>query len=94
MLFASINLDKSIVKQCEYNFVDLKLQYFPAFITHRFAYYGHNRLKADRSYRASKQINDAMFHTLETHLLSYSRLQTKDLASAFDETSLLVKDTF
>jgi len=32
-----------------------------------------------------------MGHTLDTHLLSYSRFQTKDLASAFDETTLLVK---
>ena len=43
--------------------------------------------KADGSYRAPKQIADAMGHTLDTHLLSYSRFQTKDLASAFDETS-------
>ena len=58
---------------------------------HRYAYCGHNRPKADGSYRAPKQIADAMGHTLDTHLLSYSRFQTKDLASAFDETSLLVK---
>ena len=58
---------------------------------HRYAYYGHNRHKADGSYRAPKQVADAMGHTLDTHLLSYSRFQTKDLASAFDETSLLVK---
>ena len=60
---------------------------------HRYAYYGHNRPKADGSYRAPKQIADAMGHTLETHLLSYSRFQTKDMASAFDETSLLVKSS-
>ena len=58
---------------------------------HRYAYYGHNRSKADGSYRAPKQVADAMGHTLDTHLLSYSRFQTKDLASAFDETTLLVK---
>ena len=58
---------------------------------HRYAYCGHNRPKADGSYRAPKQIADAMGHTLDTHLLSYSRFQTKDLASAFDETTLLVK---
>ena len=40
---------------------------------------------------SSKKIADAMGHTLDTHLLIYSRFQTKDLASAFDETSLLVK---
>ena len=44
-----------------------------------------------KSEGASKQVADAMGHTLDTHLLSYSRFQTKDLASAFDETTLLVK---
>ncbi len=63
---------------------------------HRYAYYGHNRPKADGSYKLSKQIADAMGHTLNTHLLNYSRFQTKDLdlASAFDETSLIVKGHF
>ena len=68
-----------------------KQQLTPYSFRHRYAYYGHNRPKADGSYRAPKQIADAMGHTLNTHLLSYSRFQTKDLASAFDETSLLVK---
>ena len=63
----------------------------PYSFRHRYAYYGHNRPKADGSYRAPKQVADAMGHTLYTHLLSYSRFQTKDLASAFDETTLLVK---
>ena len=66
----------------------------PYSFRHRFAYYGHNRTKADGSYRAPKQIADAMGHKLDTHLLIYSRFQTKDLATAFDETSLLVKGTF
>ena len=61
---------------------------------HRDAYYGHNRPKADGSYRAAKKVADAIDHTLDTHLLSYSRFQTKNLASAFEETSLLVKGTF
>ena len=68
-----------------------KQELTPYSFRHRYAYYGHNRPKADGSYRAPKQIADAMGHTLDTHLLSYSRFQTKDLASAFDETSLLVK---
>ena len=58
---------------------------------HRYAYYGHNRPKADGSFRAPKQIAEAMGHTLDTHLLSYSRFRTKKITSAFDETSLLVK---
>ena len=63
----------------------------PCSFRYRYAYYGHNRPKADGSYRAPKQVADPMGHTLETHLLSYSRFQTNDLASAFDETSLIVK---
>tara|TARA_Y100001968_G_scaffold212337_1_gene195426 strand:- start:292 stop:618 length:327 start_codon:yes stop_codon:yes gene_type:complete len=66
----------------------------PYSFRHRYAYYGHNRPKADGSYRAPKQVADAMGHTLETHLLNYSRFPTKDLASAFDETSLLIKKHF
>ena len=61
---------------------------------HSYAYCGHNRTKADGRYRAPKQIVDAMGHALATHLLSYSRFQTKDLASVFNETSLLVKEHF
>ena len=68
-----------------------KQELTPYSFRHRYAYYGHNRSKADGSYRAPKQVADAMGHTLDTHLLSYSRFQTKDLASAFDETTLLVK---
>ena len=54
-------------------------------------YYGHNRFKADGSYWAQKQVADAMGNTLDTDLLSYFRFQTKDLASAFEETSFVVK---
>ena len=68
-----------------------KQELTPYSFRHRYAYYGHNRPKADGSYRAPKQVADAMGHTLDTPLLSYSRFQTKDLASAFDETTLLVK---
>ena len=58
---------------------------------HRYAYYCHNRPKLDGSYIAPKQVADAMGHTLETHLLSYSRFLTKNEANPFEETSLLVK---
>ena len=68
-----------------------KQELTPYSFRHRYAYYGHKRPKADGSYRAPKQVSDAMGHTLDTHLLSYSRFQAKDLASAFDETTLLVK---
>ncbi len=61
---------------------------------HRYAYYGHNRPKADGKFRAPKQIADEMGHTFNINLLSYSGCQTKDFASAFNENSLLVKRHF
>ena len=61
----------------------------PYSFRHRYAYYDHNRPKADGTYRAPKA--DGMGHSLDTHLLSYARFQTKDLANQFDETSLLGK---
>tara|TARA_B100000579_G_scaffold374578_1_gene338891 strand:- start:110 stop:358 length:249 start_codon:yes stop_codon:yes gene_type:complete len=68
-----------------------KQEITPYSFRHRYAYYGHNRPKADGTYRAPKAVADGMGHSLDTHLLSYSRFQTKDLANQFDETSLLVK---
>ena len=68
-----------------------KQELTPYSFSHRYAYYGHNRPKADGTYRAPKAVEDAMGHSLDTHLLSYARFQTKDLANQFDETSLLVK---
>ena len=35
--------------------------------------------------RSPKQCADAMGHDLQTHLKSYARFQTRDLAAAFDE---------
>ncbi len=58
---------------------------------HRYAYEGHNRKQADGTYRAPKQVADAMGHTLDTHMLSYSRFMTKDLADSFDESDLYAK---
>ena len=57
----------------------------PYSFRHRYAYYGHNRPQLDGSYRAPKQIADAMGHTLDTHLLSYARFKTRDLAESFDQ---------
>ena len=57
----------------------------PYSFRHRFAYYGHNRPQEDGNFRAAKQIADAMGHTLDTHLLSYARFKTRDLAESFDK---------
>ena len=64
----------------------------PYSFRHRYAYVAHNRSKPDGTYRAAKKIADAMGHTLDTHLLSYSRFNTKDLASDFDEVLAPVRE--
>ncbi len=63
----------------------------PYSFRHRYAYYGHNRPKVDGTYRAPKQVAEAMGHELDTHLLAYSRFKTKDLADQFDEGVIPVK---
>ena len=52
---------------------------------HRYAYTAHNRPMANGLVRSPKQCADAMGHDLQTHLKSYARFQTRDLAAAFDE---------
>ena len=52
---------------------------------HRYAYTAHNRPMAKGQMRSPKQCADAMGHDLQTHLKSYARFQTRDLAAAFDE---------
>jgi len=56
---------------------------------HRYAYTAHNRPMANGQMRSPKQCADAMGHDLETHLRSYARFKTSDLAAAFDEGSTL-----
>ena len=53
-----------------------------------FAYYGHNRPQEDGMYRSPKKIAEAMGHEYETHLLSYARFDSKDLAKSFDQVPL------
>ena len=46
------------------------------------------RKKSNGTYRAPKQIADAMGHTLDVHLKSYARFMTKELAENFDQEIL------
>ena len=68
-----------------------KQELTPYSFRHRYAYYGHNRPKADGTFRAPKQVADALGHTLDVHMISYARFMSRELENAFDETSLLVK---
>ena len=56
---------------------------------HRYAYVAHNRPQANGQMRSPKQCADAMGHDLETHLNSYARFKTNDLATAFDEVTIV-----
>ena len=47
--------------------------------------------KEDGTYRAPKKIAEAIGHEYETHLLSYARFNTKDLAKSFDQQPLEIK---
>ena len=67
---------------------DERQQLTPYSFRHRYAYVGHNRQKDDGTYRAPKQIADAMGHSLDVHLGSYSRFMTKELAKNFDQETV------
>ena len=69
------------------------LECVPYSFRHRYAYVAHNRINKNGTYRAPKQIADAMGHDLETHLKSYSRFNTKDLEKAFDSVVERLEDT-
>lgn len=62
----------------------------PISFRHRYSYVGHNRQKEDGTYRAPKQISDAMGHSLDVHLASYARFMTKELAKNFDQEKVEV----
>ena len=61
---------------------------------HRYAYYGHNRPKADGSYRAPKSVADALGHSLDVHMASYSRYMTRNLQNQFDFFRYVILNTF
>ena len=77
------NVWNQLRKEAEAEFQQLT----PYSFRHRYAYYGHNRPKGDGTYRAPKQVADAMGHSLDTHLLSYARFMTRDLGDAFDKVT-------
>ena len=77
--------DSKVWQQLKQEALAEKQQLVPYSLRHRYAYIGHNRPKADGTYRAPKQIADAMGHTLDVHLQSYARFMTKELAQNFDK---------
>ena len=65
-------------------------QCVPFSFRHRYSYIGNNRQKDDGTYRAPKQIADAMDHSLDIHLASYARFMIKELAKNFDQEKVEV----
>ena len=61
----------------------------PYSFRHRFAYYGHNWQQEDGTYRLPKQVADALGHSLDIHLLSYTSFNTRELAKSFDQQPVL-----
>ncbi|WP_245151618.1 integrase [Prochlorococcus marinus] len=82
--------DNKVWQQLKKEAEDERQQLTPYSFRHRYAYVGHNRQKDDGTYRAPKQIADAMGHSLDVHLSSYSRFMTKELAKNFDQETVKV----
>ena len=80
--------DSKVWQQLKKEALAEKQQLVPYSLRHRYAYIGHNRAKADGTYRAPKQISDAMGHSLDVHLASYARFMTKELAKNFDQETV------
>ena len=67
------------MKELEHEAFEEKQQLTP-FFRYLLAYVGYNWQKADRTYnRLLKQLDEIMWHDLETYLKIYSRFKTKDL---------------
>ena len=65
-------------------------QCVPYSLRQRYSYVGHNRQKDDGTYRSPKKIAEAMGHTLDVHLTSYARFQTKEMVEDFDRETVEV----
>ena len=82
--------DKKVWQQLKEEALAERQQCVPYSFRHRYSYIGHNRQKEDGTYRSPKQISDAMGHSLDVHLASYSRFMTKELAKNFDQEKVEV----
>ena len=82
--------DKKVWQQLKEEALAERQQCVPYSFRHRYSYVGHNRQKEDGTYRAPKQISDAMGHSLDVHLASYAQFMTKELAKNFDQEKVEV----
>ena len=82
--------DNKVWQQLRKEAEDERQQLTPYSFRHRYAYVGHNRQKDDGTYRSPKKIAEAMGHTLDVHLTSYARFQTKEMAEDFDRETVEV----
>ena len=82
--------DNKVWQQLRKEAEDERQQLTPYSFRHRYAYIGHNRQKDDGTYRSPKKIAEAMGHTLDVHLTSYARFQTKEMVEDFDRETVEV----
>ena len=82
--------DNKVWQQLKKEAEDERQQLTPYSFRHRYAYVGHNRQKDDGTYRSPKKIAEAMGHTLDVHLTSYARFQTKEMVEDFDRETVEV----
>ncbi len=67
---------------------DERQQLTPYSFRHRYAYIGHNRQKEDGSYRCPRKLAEAMGHSYDVHLQSYTRFKIKEMVEDFDRETV------
>ena len=62
----------------------------PYSFRHRYSYIGHNRQKEDGTYRSPRKLAEAMGHSYDVHLKSYTRFKIKEMVEDFDQETVKV----
>ena len=80
--------DNKVWQQLRKEAEDERQQLTPYSFRHRYAYIGHNRQKEDGSYRSPRKLADAMGHSYDVHLQSYTRFKIKEMVEDFDRETV------
>ena len=82
--------DSKVWQQLRKEAEDERQQLTPYSFRHRYAYIGHNRQKEDGSYRSPRKLAEAMGHSYDVHLKSYTRFKIKEMVEDFDQETVKV----
>ena len=82
--------DNKVWQQLRKEAEDERQQLTPYSFRHRYAYIGHNRQKEDGSYRSPRKLAEAMGHSYDVHLKSYTRFKIKEMVEDFDQETVKV----